>query len=42
LFEVRPDLFPQPFLTELESALWGIFYEVLEQERKENERQSKR
>ena len=32
LFEVRPDLFPDGRLTDVESALWGIYYE----ERKAN------
>jgi len=27
LFEVRPDLFPQGWLSELEVALWGKYYE---------------
>lgn len=27
LFEVRPDLFPEGRLTDVESALWGIYYE---------------
>jgi hypothetical protein len=27
LFQVRPDLFPQGFLTEAEVDLWAKFYE---------------
>ena len=27
LYEVRPDLFPQGFLTRLEIELWNDFYE---------------
>ena len=27
LFEVRPDLFPEGFLTPLECHLWGRFYD---------------
>ena len=30
LFEVRPDVFPAGYLTELETALWGIWYEERE------------
>jgi hypothetical protein len=26
LFELRPDVFP-PFLTDMESALWGRYFE---------------
>jgi len=26
LFEVRPDVFPEGYLTETETALWGLFY----------------
>jgi hypothetical protein len=29
LFELRPDVFPQGFLTGTETALWGRFYEEL-------------
>ena len=35
LFEVRPDVFPAGYLTELETALWGIWYE----ERNERQKQ---
>jgi hypothetical protein len=34
LFEVIPDLFPQPFLSELERALWERHYEEREEARK--------
>ena len=34
LFEVRPDLFPQGFLTVVEMTLWQKFYDWLKQERK--------
>lgn len=34
LYEIRPDLFPEGFLTDLEVALWGRFYEYREQQRK--------
>jgi len=27
LFEVRPDIFPQGFLTETELALWSKFFD---------------
>jgi hypothetical protein len=27
LFELRPDLVPVPWLTDLELALWGRYYE---------------
>lgn len=26
LFEVRPDVFPQGYLTETELALWAMYY----------------
>jgi len=29
LFEVRPDIFPQGYLTPLEVDLWSRYYEVL-------------
>ena len=29
LFEVRPDLFPQPWLTDLELVLWGKHLEEM-------------
>lgn len=27
LFEVRPDLFPEQYLTSAETALWGLYYD---------------
>lgn len=27
LYEVRPDLFPEGFLTDTETELWVLFYE---------------
>lgn len=33
LFEVRPDLFPQGFLTPVEAELWGLFYADLDASR---------
>ena len=38
LFEVRPDLFPEGYLTDMELTLWGLFYE----ERERNRRQGRR
>lgn len=32
LYEVRPDLFPQGFLTTDEQILWGMYYNELKQE----------
>ena len=29
LFEARPDLFPQGYLTDLEMEMWGEYYEGL-------------
>lgn len=26
LFEARPDLFPEGFLTQTEEAIWGMYY----------------
>ena len=34
LFEVRPDIFPQGFLTQKELALWGMYYQDAERRRK--------
>jgi hypothetical protein len=34
LFEVRPDLFPQGWLTPLEIGLWAKFYNRLDEKRK--------
>jgi len=31
LFELRPDVFPQGHLTQVETALWGMFYENLKE-----------
>ena len=30
LFEVRPDLFPEGYLTDTEVELWGMFYDERE------------
>ena len=27
MYEARPDLFPQGYLTDIELELWGIYYE---------------
>jgi len=27
IFEARPDIFPEGYLTEVETELWGLFYE---------------
>lgn len=27
LYEARPDVFPAGYLTDTETALWGLFYE---------------
>ncbi len=29
LFEIRPDIIPQGFLTDMEMELWGYFYDEL-------------
>lgn len=34
LYEHRPDLIPQGYLTEEEISLWSVYYEMREQERK--------
>lgn len=31
MYQTRPDLFPQGFLTDLEIELWGLYLEGLEQ-----------
>lgn len=36
LYEVRPDLFPEGFLTPLEVALWYLFYEERDANRDAN------
>ena len=33
MFEVRPDLFPEGFLTSLEIELWNLFYTDMENTR---------
>ena len=33
LYEARPDLFPQGFLTTDELELWGMYYQDLDQHR---------
>ena len=35
LFELKPDWFPEGFLTDTEIALWGNFYEEREANRKQ-------
>jgi len=32
LFEIRPDLFPQGFLTELETQVWADYFEERREE----------
>ena len=34
LFEIRPDIFPEGFLTEHEIALWARFFEEKQQAQK--------
>ena len=34
LYEVRPDIFPEGYLTDTEIELWGNYYDELEQTRK--------
>lgn len=34
LFELRPDVFPEGYLTLVERLIWGLFYEELEAKRK--------
>lgn len=34
LYEVRPDLFPEGFLTPLEEVLWSMFYAEREARKK--------
>lgn len=38
LYEVRPDIFPQGFLTELEINLWCRYYEFIQDNMKKNGR----
>jgi len=33
MYEMRPDLFPQGYLTPLETALWDKFYGELDEKR---------
>ena len=33
LYEIRPDIFPQGYLTDTELELWGLFYQEKEAER---------
>ncbi len=33
LYEVRPDVCPEGYLTDLEIALWGLFFEDRERKR---------
>jgi len=35
LFEVRPDVFPEGWLTETETAVWGLYYAEREAQRKQ-------
>lgn len=30
LYELRPDLFPSGYLSEVETALWGMYFEERE------------
>ena len=34
LFEVRPDIFPEGYLTPLETAVWALYFQEQEQKRK--------
>jgi hypothetical protein len=34
LYELRPDLFPQGYLTMLESEIWNLFYAELNKDKK--------
>ena len=36
LYEVRPDIFPQGFLTQTETELWSLYYQELSEEQKQN------
>jgi hypothetical protein len=38
LYEVRPDIFPEGYLTDTEIALWGEYYDELAQHRKASSR----
>lgn len=38
LFEIRPDLFPEGFLTDTELHLWGLFYEERDRQRQQKRR----
>lgn len=38
LFEIRPDICPEGYLTDLETALWERFYEHREQQRQQQKR----
>jgi hypothetical protein len=34
LFQARPDVFPEGYLTDTEIALWGLYYDELDRARK--------
>lgn len=38
LFEARPDLFPEGYLTETEMVIWGIYYRERNESQKRNAR----
>jgi hypothetical protein len=34
LFEARPDIFPEGYLTPTETAIWGMYYKERNEDRK--------
>jgi len=34
LYEARPDIFPQGYLTDTEMELWGMYYDHIKRKRK--------
>lgn len=42
LFEIRPDIFPQGYLTDIEAGLWDKFYGMLLEKRDQIRGENKR
>lgn len=38
LYEILPHVFPEGYLTDLELALWGLFYEERDRKRQQSRR----
>lgn len=34
MFQARPDVFPEGYLTDTEIALWGLYYDELDKTKK--------